>query len=161
MVNALNEASRFNFGDGSDGSTLFVKNAQALQLGKVVTAVGSFSIFEARLQDSLDCPDGFAQLRKILITAEKQDLLLRFEQFTAAVNVLKHGQGRSYDLLLSMHESLPFVLKARDQHFFFEGDVSESNTLVLVDDAFVRSCANLIQALIEAVQRTKPGVYFG
>ena len=63
--------------------------------------------------------------------------LYGFDQFAAAVNVLKHGRGRSYDWLLSMRETLPFFLKGRDQHFFFEGDVSEPDTLVLVDDAFV------------------------
>jgi hypothetical protein len=67
MIDALNEASRANLGDGSDGSTVFVKNEQALQLGKVVTAVGIFSIFEAGLQDGLDCSDGFTELRKILL----------------------------------------------------------------------------------------------
>ncbi len=161
MINALNEASRANIGDGSDGSTVFVKNAQALQLGKIVTAVGIFAIFEARLQDGLSCFDGFAELRKILFSASEQDLALRFEQFAAAVNVLKHGRGRSYDWLLSMREALPFILKARDQNFFFEGDVSEAHTLVLVDDAFVCSCAELVQALIEAVRSVKPDVYFG
>ena len=161
MIDALNEASRANIGDGSDGSTVFVKNAQALQLGRVVTAVGIFSIFEARLQDGLDCSDGFAELRKVLLSASEQALALRFEQFAAAVNVLKHGRGRSYDWLLSMREALPFILKAPDQHFFFEGHVSEPDTLVLVDDAFVRSCAELVQVSIDAVQRLKPDVYFG
>ena len=160
MIDTLNGASRANIGDGSDGSTTFVKNAQALQLGKVVIAVGIFSIFEARLQDSLNCSDGFAELRKILSSANKQDLALRFEQFAAAVNVLKHGEGRSYDWLLS-REALPFIVKARDQHFFFEGDVSEPDTLVLVDDAFVRSCAELVQSSIEAVQSVNPDIYFG
>jgi hypothetical protein len=60
-----------------------------------------------------------------------------------------------------MREALPFILKAPDQHSFFEGDVSEPDTLVLVDDAFVRSCAELVQALIDAVQSVKPDVYFG
>ena len=62
MIDALNEASGANIGDGGDGSTVFVKNAQAIQLGKVVTAVGIFSILEARLQDGLNCSDGFAEL---------------------------------------------------------------------------------------------------
>ncbi len=161
MINALNEASRSNIGDGNDASTLFVKNAQALQLGKVVTAVGIFSIFEARLQDGLNCSDGFAEVRKILLSAGEQDLALRFDQFAAAVNVLKHGRGRSYDWLLSTRDALPFSVKATDQNFFFEGDVSEPDTLVLVDDAFVRSCAELIHGLIDAVRRVKPDVFFG
>jgi hypothetical protein len=161
MIDALNEASHANTGDGRDGSTVFVKNAQALQLSKVVTAVGIFSIFEARLQDGLNCSDGFAELRKVLLSANEQALASRFEQFAAAVNVLKHGRGRSYDRLISMHGSLPFILKATGQHFFFEGDVSEPETLVLVDDTFVRSCAELIQASIEAVQSVRPDTYFG
>ena len=143
MINGLNEASRINFGYGSDGSTLFVKNAQATQLGKVVVAVGIFSILEARLQEALHCADGFAELRKILSSVGGRDLAQRFEHFAAAVNVLKHGKGRSYDWLLSRSEVLPFRVKARDQKFFFEGDVSEPDTLVLVDDAFVRSCARV------------------
>jgi hypothetical protein len=72
MINALNEASHANIGDGSDGSTVFVKNARALQLGKVVTTVGIFSIFKDRLQDGLNCSDGLAELRKILISAREQ-----------------------------------------------------------------------------------------
>lgn len=160
MIDGLNEATKANPGDGNDASTIFVKNAQALQLGKVVIAVGIFSIFEARLQDSLNCSDGFAELRTILLNANNQDVAIRFEQFCAAVNVLKHGKGRSYDRLLSF-DALSFVIKARDQHFFFEGDVSEPDTLVLVDDAFVRSCAELVQESIEAVRSVKPDIYFG
>ena len=161
MINALNEASRINLGDGSDGSTLFVKNAQALELGKVVVAVGLFSIFEARLQASLACADGFGELRKILSNANEQALAARFEQFAAAMNVLKHGRGRSYDWLLSRKETLPFAVKARDQHFFFEGDVSEPDTLVFVDDEFIRSCAGLIESAVRIVQSVKPDIYFG
>lgn len=158
MIDTLNEASRANIGDGS---TVFVKNAQALQLGKVVIAVGIFSIFEARLQDSLNCVDGFVELRKVLSSAREQAFALRFEQFAAAVNVLKHGRGRSYDWLLSRSEALPFTVKARDQRFFFEGDVSEPDTLVLVDDAFIRSCAELVQTSIEIVRRVNPDISFG
>jgi hypothetical protein len=151
MLNALNAASATNFGDGSNASTVFVKTAQAYELGKVVTAVGIFSIFEAQAQKRLNCADGFAELRRILISANKAELALRFEQFATAVNVLKHGRGRSYDWLLSRTGSLPFVIKAPDQHFFSEGDVSEPDTLVLVDDAFVNACAELVQALTATV----------
>ena len=74
MIRALNEAFDANLGDGNDASTTFVKNAQAFQLGKVILAVRIFSIFEARLQDTLSCSDGFAELRKILSTANHEDL---------------------------------------------------------------------------------------
>ncbi len=160
MINALNEAYRVNMGDGSNASTVFVKNAQAFQLGKVVTAVGIFSIFEARLQDGLDCSDGFAGLRKLLSGETDNNLVLRFQHFVAAVNVLKHGRGRSYDWLLERPEPLPFRLRARDQAFFLEGDVSEPDTLVLVDDLFVSDCVKLVESLIERVQQLRPEVYF-
>lgn len=159
MINALNVASIANIGDGSNASTEFVMNAQAHQLGKVVTAVGIFSIFEAQLQERLNCSDGFVELRRILISANEQDLALRFEQFHTAVNVLKHGRGRSYDWLLSRREELPFAVKARDQPFFFEGDVSEPDTLVLVDDAFVSACAELVKASTAAVRSLRSYVY--
>ncbi len=54
MVRCLNEASNANRGNGSDGSAIFVNNAQALQLGKGVIAVDIFSIFGARLQYGLN-----------------------------------------------------------------------------------------------------------
>jgi hypothetical protein len=113
------------------------------------------------LQDGLNCSDGFAELRTILLEAGQTDLALRFNQFAAAVNVLKHGKGRSYEKLLEMHGTLPFLLRERDQHLFSEGDVSESYALVVVDDAFIRSCGDLVQASIEAVQKVRPDVHFG
>ena len=128
----------------TSGATRLVKALQMIQLQKVVAAVGMFSIFEAMLQERLSCRDGFVEARKILKEAGESDLERRFSLYVSAINVLKHGRGRSYDALLAEAEELPFRVKHPDEHFFCEGDVSEISTLVQVDDQFVLECAELI-----------------
>lgn len=115
-----------------------------IQLQKAIIAIVMFSMFDSILQDQLSCRNGFESAKKIL--KEKQNLELhdRFDEFICAINVLKHGQGKSYDALLSKSELLPFRIKLREENFFDEGDVSEIDTLIEVDDNFVLNCASLI-----------------
>ena len=125
-------------------STILVKNLQMIQLQKAIFSIGMFSMFEAALQDQLSCRNGFEGAKNIL--KEKQNLKLhnRFDEFICAINVLKHGKGRSYDALLSKSEILPFKIKLQGENFFDEGDISEIDTLIEVDDSFVLNCADLI-----------------
>jgi hypothetical protein len=67
------------------------------------------------------------------------------------VNVLKHGRGRSYKDLVKKAGSLPFRVKLPGEAFFFEGDVAEVSTLVEVDDAFVKLCAEVIHDVSVAI----------
>ena len=115
-----------------------------IQLQKAIFSIGMFSMFEAALQDQLSCRNGFEGAKNIL--KEKQNLKLhnRFDEFICAINVLKHGKGRSYDALLSKSEILPFKIKLQGENFFDEGDISEIDTLIEVDDSFVLNCADLI-----------------
>lgn len=135
----------------STGTTL-VKTLQMVQLQKSISAVGMFSMFDAILQDQLQCKDGFKKADKIL--GSKGDLVLKenFSNLQLAVNVLKHGKGRSYDALVEKSSNLPFRVKLPGELFFNEGDVSEISTLVQVDDAFVLLCAEVIYAVSAAVQ---------
>ena len=121
-----------------------VKALQMLQLQKAVLAVGMFSIFEATVQDALGVANGFQEVRLRLDAAGNAALRERFEDMCLAINVLKHGKGRSYDALVAKAAVLPFRLKLPHEDFFSEGDVSEAATLIEVDDAFVRGCAELI-----------------
>jgi hypothetical protein len=136
----------------TSGSTILVKNLQMIQLQKTIFAIGMFSMFDAILQDQLSCKNGFEGAKKIL--KEKQNLKLheRFEEFICAINVLKHGEGRSYDTLVSKSEFLPFKIKLKKENFFDEGDVSEVNTLIEVDDDFVLNCANLIDKISNEIK---------
>jgi hypothetical protein len=137
----------------TSGATYLVKNLQMITMQRVILAVGILSIFEAYLQDQLDCTNGFEEARKLLKSAKELALEARFDQFIAAVNVLKHGRGRSYKALQSQIDSLPFRLKTADEELFSEGDVSEISTLVEIDSDFVQNCAHLIRDVTNVVQK--------
>ena len=131
----------------TSGSTILVKNLQMIQLQKIIFAIGMFSMFDAILQDKLSCKNGFEGAKKILKEKQNIELNNRFDDFIFAINVLKHGKGRSYDTLLSKSELLPFKIKLRGENFFEEGDVSQINSLIEVDDNFVLNCADLIDKI--------------
>ncbi|ADM98320.1 hypothetical protein Dda3937_04064 [Dickeya dadantii 3937] len=135
------------------GATSLVKTLQMIKLQKAILAVGMFSIFEANLQDGLGCTNGFMAAKKILDDEGELDMKERFEELYLAINVLKHGRGRSYNVLASKAEALPFRIKLPDESFFFEGDVSEVSTLVEVDDAFVQQCSTVIYDVSRVIRR--------
>ena len=112
---------------------------------KAIFAVGMFSMFEAELQDVLNCNDGFAEASMLLKNDSLDALNIRFLDFRKAVNVLKHGRGSSYDELVRRAKELPFRGKLPHETFFSEGDLSEVDTLIEVDDDFIRNCARVIK----------------
>jgi len=136
-------------------ATSLVKTLQMIQLQKVILSVGMFSIFEANLQDNMRCINGFDTAKKILNMRGKTDIKERFEYFYLAINVLKHGFGRSYDTLVAKVDRLPFKIKLPNESFFFEGDVSEVLTLIEVDDIFVQNCSNVIKDVSNFVLNNK------
>lgn len=153
-LGALNEAQQRTVDalQTSAGTTL-VKTLQMVQLQKAISAVGMFSMFDAILQDQLQCKDGFKKAGQLLENQGKVVLREKFSDLQLAVNVLKHGEGRSYEDLVKKATALPFRVKRPDEDFFDEGDVSEISTLVEVDDAFVLLCAEVIHEVSVAVQR--------
>jgi len=136
----------------TSGATRHVKNLQMIQLHRVVIAVGIFSLFESIVQDRLKCRDGLDPVRECLERADEISLGNRFSLFVYAINVLKHGRGRSYDALIAMGSDLPFRIK-RPHEVFSEGDVSEVATLIEVDDRFVRDCAGLIAEVAGVINK--------
>jgi len=140
----------------TSGATSLVKTLQMIQLQRAIMAVGMFSIFESILQDRLAVESGFAEARNILDNDGDSELKDRFSSFAAAINVLKHGKGKSYSTLLSSSTSLPFRVKRPEESFFCEGDVSEISTLIEVDDSFVMGCAAVIYEVSDAITRARP-----
>ena len=136
----------------TSAATTLVKILQMVQLQKAISAVGMLSIFDAILQNQLQCKDGFKEAGKILENQGEIKLKESFSNLQLAVNVLKHGKGRSYNDLVEKAATLPFRVKLPDEYFFNEGNVSEISTLVEVDDAFVLLCAEVIHAVSVAVQ---------
>jgi hypothetical protein len=128
-----------------------------VQLQKAIHTVGMFSMFEAILQDGLNCTDGFREAAQILDNEGEPALKERFEDLQMAVNVLKHGKGRSYNALVAKAGNLRFRMKMPDEAFFAEGDVTEVSTLIEVDDAFVLRCAEVIRVVSDVIRRARPG----
>ena len=140
----------------TSASTIAVKNLQMIQLQKAILAIGMFSLFDSILQEGLSCRNGFEEVKKTLIQIGKVELHDRFDDFICAINVLKHGQGRSYDTLVTKSGSLPFRIKLPGENFFDEGDVSEVSTLIEVDDKFVLNCAELIEQVSKEMRNEFP-----
>lgn len=131
----------------ASSATELIKALQMIQLQKVILAVGMFSIFEANLQESLCCETDnytFDKVKKILIEKREFDIRENFEDLYDAINVLKHGRGRSYNNLVNKIKKLPFRVRQPDEFFFAEGDVSEVSTLIEVDDSFICHCSSVI-----------------
>jgi hypothetical protein len=125
-------------------------------LQKAILAIGMFSLFESILQEGLSSRNGFEEAKKVILKNGKVELQNRFENFISAINVLKHGRGRSYDTLVSKPELLPFKIKLPGENFFNEGDVSEVSTLIKVDDEFVLNCAELIEQISKEIRNEFP-----
>ena len=136
-------------------STVNVKNLQMIQLQKAIISVGMFSLFESMLQKGLSCRNGFEEAKKILIKAGNIDLKNHFEEFICAINVLKHGKGKSYNTLVEKSNSLSFRIKLIGENFFDEGDLSEISTLIEVNDKFVLDCAELIENVSKEIRKER------
>lgn len=126
------------------GSTALVKALQAVELQRAITTVGMVSMFEAVLQHALGAADGIRAARDILRDGGYADLEQRFSDLLRAINVLKHGSGRSYEELMKRRRELPFRVRAQDESFE-EGDVSELLFLIKADEEFLTYSAAIIQ----------------
>jgi len=147
-LNALNavQQSAIN-GLQTTAATSLVKTLQMVQLQKAISAVGMFSMFDAILQEQLQCADGFQAAGELLEAKDEKALNQLFSDLRLAINVLKHGRGRSYDALVKKSASLAFRVKQPDEAFFNEGDVAEISTLIEVDDKFLALCAKVIHCV--------------
>lgn len=146
----------------TSAATPLVKLLRMVQLQKAISAVGMFAMFDAVLQAQLQCKDGFQEANRILENTGVTELRGIFISLQLAVNVLKHGRGRSYDALVAVAATLPFRVKLPDESFFNEGDVSEISTLVEVNDLFILLCADVIHQVSSAINiATANGAQFG
>lgn len=154
-LNALEEALLHTIDAlQTSGATSYIKTFQMVQLQKAISAVGMFSMFDAMLQNQLNCKDGFKEAGRILEIQGKTELNKIFSDLQLAINVLKHGKGRSYNELVEKANTLPFKVKRPDECFFDEGNVAEVATLVEADDAFVLLCATVIHDVSVAVSES-------
>lgn len=134
-----------------------VRALRMIELQRAVFVVGLFSMFEASLGEELESTQAFKKTGKLLAASGCDDLRARLHQFDLAINVLKHGRGKSYEALLKVQSELPFKIRDVENSFFFEGDVAEVSMLVRVDDRFVRQCVGMITEIASfvAIMATK------
>lgn len=144
----------------TSGATTHVKTLQMIRLQKTIMAVGIFSLFEATLQERLNCEKGFAEAKKILKQDGNEAILDRFNDLQLAINVLKHGRGKSYDALLAKDGgTLQPYIKQLNEQFFDEGDVSEISTLINVNDEFIYNCGEVIEQISEIIRNVRPDTF--
>lgn len=138
-------------------STVLVKGLQAVELQRAMTAVGLVSMFEAALQGALGVENGFGSARAVLQEGGHAKLEENFADLLRAVNVLKHGAGRSHSELLARRDELPFKVRAEGE-FFEEGDISGLDFLVRADDEFFNYCAAVVDEVATKVQALRPEI---
>jgi len=132
----------------TSGSTIFVNALRTATMELTLIAVGAVGTFEALLQAEYKWPDAFKALDAFLTDKGHLDLVERFRDYRDAINVLKHGEGRSYDRLLARKAVLAFDVKDRGIPFFHEGDVSEVSRLVAANAPFVEQCVDTIDEIV-------------
>ncbi|MDP2734040.1 MAG: hypothetical protein Q8O63_13210 [Hoeflea sp.] len=128
----------------TSGSTTYVNALRSFRVQRCVIAVGMFSLFEAALQVEYNWVSPFVEIDRHLREHGHSNLASRFDSYRLAVNVLKHGEGRSLEQLLSRQSPLPFRVKKNGEYFEDEGDSVEGQLLVDVDDLFILDCAEVI-----------------
>ena len=144
----------------TSAATSLVKTLQMIRLDKVIFAVGIFSVFEALLQERLNCNNGFAEARNILRQSGDTTLLEQFSDIELVVNALKHGRGRSYNALVAKSGgTLSSQLRQPFDNFFNEGDVSEVTALIDVNDKFIYDCVEVISKVLKVIQDNRPDVF--
>lgn len=144
----------------TSAQTSLIKTLQMIRLDKVIFAVGMFSVFEAHLQDRLNCDNGFSETKNILKKSGETTLLEKFADIELAVNALKHGRGRSYNTLVAKDGgTLSSQVKQPLDNFFNEGDVSEVTSLINIDDKFINDCVEVIINISKVIQTNRPDVF--
>ncbi len=136
----------------NNADTPLIKALQMIELQRVISAVGMFSMFDAVLQEELQCPNGFQKAEELLKSVGDEATKNRFCNLKMAINVLKHGKGPSYNALVKIASLLPFKVKLPSEALFCEGNTSEALTLIEVDDEFVKLCAEVIHEVSVAIE---------
>ena len=83
----------------TNANTSNIKMLQMIELQKVIISIGMFSMFDAIVQNELNCKNGFKIINEILIDKNEIELQNSFQDLSMAINVLKHGKGSETSLL--------------------------------------------------------------
>ena len=132
----------------TDASSGLINGFRIVTLRVAILCIGGISAFEATAQQVAGWADPLPELDRELAAVGRDDLIARFRDIRDAVNVLKHGYGRSYD----RKGELGFRVKERGDAFFHEGDVGEISALVDPDEVFALECITILEELDQALK---------
>jgi hypothetical protein len=132
--------------------TTLVDSLRQCTVDRTIIAVGLVGTFEATLANLYGWEQPWNALAGVLGGTGRPNLYDQMRDFYDAVNVLKHGRGRSYDRLLERRDVLSFEVKGPREAFFAEGDVSEVPRLVAADNAFVERCSEIIGEIASVIE---------
>lgn len=124
-----------------------VVGLQTCAMATTFIIVGLVGCFEGRLQARYGGDRAYDQLDAELRKVTRDDLADSFQHYRKAVNVLKHGEGASYEALLRDRAALPFPVRGKGEAFFEEGDVSEVGGLIHTGGDFTDRCVRLIEEI--------------
>ena len=136
----------------TSAATELINHLRTFRLQRSVLAIGVFSIYESLLQDEFGWSEPFTELSAVLCGEERDELSDTFGDYLKAINVLKHGLGRSHNMLVAKSEVLDFDIKPNYESFFEEGDVSEGQQLIDVGNEFVTRCIELIEQTLNVAR---------
>jgi len=160
MIAAGEEQARIEQRLQTEAGTPLIIGLRVLTMHATILATGTIAVFESILQQTFGWKQPFRELDGLLRRSGFADLAERVIDYRDAINVLKHGAGRSHDRLLRRKDNLDFRVRAVEQPFHREGDVDEIPTLVRADAAFVRNCGLLVEEVVEALRTTIPNASF-
>jgi hypothetical protein len=101
----------------TSGATRLVNALRVFRLQRAILAVGMFSMFEALFQSKLKWTEPFIQLDDFLRKHDETHLASAIMDYRRAVNVHKHGEGRSHQELLAKADKLEFKVRADGRPF--------------------------------------------
>lgn len=149
QINEGNDWVHKALGHRTDSSAI---NAfRTLTMSSYILCIGGLSVLEATIQQGLGWENGFKELDERLRASGRGDLADRFQDYKDAVNVLKHGAGRSYDRLVARRGELGFNIKGPGESFFDEGDVGEVTGLIDANTAFAEQIASIVDEVVGAI----------
>lgn len=148
ILNCIEKIEQAAFNSLQEGvATPDVNTLRLCTMQRHILVSGMFSHFESLIEEYTRRTDPFAWLSADLESKGEIALAASFQDFKDAINALKHGRGKSYKRLLANRHRHGFKVKEENSNFLEEGVVSETPSLIEVDNNFVEDCASLMRKI--------------
>jgi len=131
-------------GLGKTGATRFVNGARTANFSQIIIAIGVFHAFEMHFQITSSAKDPLGDIKQAL-EKENFSLYVEFRDLGRTINGLKHGDGWSYQDVLSRISNNTFTFPDIDPARREEGDVTAIDSIFPIDDAFIKKELSILE----------------